>query len=83
MYFWFNYRLHRLKEPTVLSWDALSSQFGGSFERLRDFRRGFSDDLRDITEVFPRLPVKLTEHGLEVTPAGPEVLSLPPRLVRR
>lgn len=83
MYFWFNYRLHRLKEPTVLSWDALSSQFGGSFERLRDFRRGFADDLRDITEVFPRLPVKLTEHGLEVTPAGPEVLSLPPRLVRR
>ncbi|MCB1549486.1 MAG: hypothetical protein KDJ41_16915 [Hyphomicrobiaceae bacterium] len=79
MYFWFNYRLHRLKQPTTLSWDALAGQFGGSFDRQRAFRAHFADDLRDILDVFPKLPVKLTEAGLEVSPTGPEVLSLPGR----
>ena len=41
MYFWFNYRLQRLKEPTTLSWDAISGQFGGDFARQRDFRARF------------------------------------------
>lgn len=78
MYFWFNYRLHRLKRPTLLSWDAIASQFGGSFDRRRAFRAQFADDLKDIRDVFPRLPVRLTEDGLEVQPADPDVLSLPP-----
>jgi Plasmid encoded RepA protein len=79
MYFWFNYRLHRLKAPTVLSWNALASQFGGDYARQRDFRKGFADDLKDVLDVFPKLPVKLSEAGMEVTPAGPEVLSVPPQ----
>lgn len=82
MYFWLNYRLHRLKEPLQLSWDALASQFGGGFERQRAFRAQFADDLKDIKDVFPRLPVTLSEEGLDVAPAGPDVLSLPPKLKR-
>jgi len=81
MYFWFNYRLHRLKEPTTLSWNALADQFGGGFDRQRAFKAQFADDLKDIMDVFPKLPVKLTEAGLEVSPAGPDILALPP--VRR
>ena len=79
MYFWFNYRLQRLKGPTVLSWEALAGQFSGGFERARDFRRCFAGDLKDILDVFPKLPVKLSEVGLELTPAGPDVLCLPSR----
>lgn len=79
MYFWFNYRLQRLKAPTTLSWDALSGQFGGGFDRQRDFRRGFADDLKDVMDVFPKLPVKLSEAGLQVSPVGADVLWLPPR----
>ena len=82
MYFWFNYRIHRLKSPTLLSWDAIASQFGGDYTRQRDFRKGFADDLRDIVDVFPKLPVKLSEEGLNISPAGPEVLSLPARTKR-
>ena len=82
MYFWFNYRLHRLKSPAMLSWNALANQFGGDYGRQRDFKRGFADDLRDVMEVFPKLPVKLSEAGMEVSPAGPEVLSLPPQRKR-
>ncbi len=82
MYFWFNYRLHRLREPTVLTWEAVASQFGGDYARQRDFRKGFADDLKDVLDVFPKLPVKLSETGLEIQPAGPDVLSVPPRLKR-
>ena len=82
MYFWFNYRLHRLKAPAILSWEALASQFSGDYTRQRDFRKGFADDLRDILDVFPKLPVKLSEDGLAITPADPDVLSLP-KLTKR
>ncbi|WP_334145809.1 replication protein RepA [Hyphomicrobium sp.] len=78
MYFWFNYRLHRLKEPTTLSWNALADQFGGDYGRQRDFKRGFADDLKDVLDVFPKLPVRLSENGMEVSPAGPDILALPP-----
>ena len=82
MYFWFNYRLHRLKGPTTLSWEAVANQFGGDYTRQRDFRKGFADDLKDVLDVFPKLPVKLSEAGLEIAPAGPEMLSLPVRSKR-
>lgn len=82
MYFWFNYRLHALRSPATLSWDAVASQFGGDYARQRDFRKGFADDLRDVLDVFPKLPVKLSEAGLEIQPAGPDVLSLPVRRKR-
>lgn len=77
MYFWFNYRLHRLREPTLLPWTALATQFGGDYGRQRDFKKGFADDLRDVLDVFPKLPVTLSEAGLEIAPAGPDVLLLP------
>lgn len=83
MYFWFNYRLHNLKAPTTLSWNALAAQFGGDFNRVRDFRRGFADDLSDIRDVFPKLPVALTEAGLKIAPAGPDVLALPVKSIAR
>lgn len=82
MYFWFNYRLHGLKSAASLSWEAVASQFGGDYTRQRDFRKGFADDLKDVLEVFPKLPVKLSEAGLEIEPAGPDVLSLPNRRKR-
>lgn len=78
MYFWFNYRLHRLKEPTTLSWSALAEQFGGEYGRQRDFKRAFADDLKDVLDVFPKLPVKLSDDGMEVAPAGPDILAIPP-----
>lgn len=83
MYFWFNYRLHRLKEPTTLSWNALADQFGGDYARHRDFKRGFADDLKDVLGVFPKLPVKLSDEGMEISPAGPDILSLPPAPKRK
>jgi hypothetical protein len=83
MYFWFNYRLHSLKAPTTLSWNALATQFGGDFARARAFRAQFADDMAHLKDVFPKLPVRLSEEGLIIQPAGPDVLALPVKSIAR
>ncbi|MGE3916367.1 MAG: replication protein RepA [Hyphomicrobiaceae bacterium] len=83
-YYWLSYRITRLTKRSVISWEALAAQFGGDYARQRDFRKGFADDLRVLLEVFPKLPVKVSEVGLEMSPGGPEVLALPaPRPARK
>ncbi|MEZ5776649.1 MAG: replication protein RepA [Hyphomicrobiaceae bacterium] len=83
-YYWLSYRLTRLKGHTLIPWEALAAQFGNDYTRQRDFRKGFADDVRSLLEVFPKLPVTLSEAGLEMLPADPGVLALPvPRPGRR
>jgi hypothetical protein len=77
IYFWLNYRLHRLKTPLTLSWNALTAQFGGGFNRARAFRAHFADDLQHLQEVFPKLRASLSEEGLTLMPGDPDVLALP------
>ena len=79
LYFWIGYRLHNIDEPLPLSWGALHEQFGEGFSRTRDFQRKLALEIGQLKEVFPKLPVKLTEQGLILSPADPEVLSLPKR----
>lgn len=82
--FWLGYRLHTLKKPAVISWTALQEQFGEGFTRPRAFRAQIADEITQIRDVFPKLPAKLDEHGLTLSPAGPDVLSLPaPKPSRR
>ena len=77
LYFWLGYRLHSLERPLHISWKALAEQFGIGFERERKFRELFAREVGHIAEVFPKLPVRLTENGLTLQPAGPDVLALP------
>jgi hypothetical protein len=77
LYFWLGYRIHNIDQPLNISWNALSSQFGEGFTRERKFRELFTRELGHIAEVFPKLPAKLTQNGLTLQPAGPEVLALP------
>lgn len=77
LYFWLGYRLHNIERPLHISWAALSEQFGEGFSRQRDFQRQLGEELGHIAEVFPKLPLRLTEQGLTLQPAGPDVLALP------
>jgi len=77
LYFWLGYRLNSLERPLHISWKALAEQFGVGFERERKFRELFAREVGHIAEVFPKLPVRLTENGLTLQPAGPDVLALP------
>lgn len=77
LYFWLGYRLHNIDQPLHISWQALTEQFGTGFTRERAFRAQLSEELAHLGEVFPKLPIKLTDNGLSLQPAGPEVLALP------
>lgn len=83
LYFWLGWRLSNIEDPLYLSWDALQPQFGSGFKRPVDFRRKFAEELSHILEVFPKAPVKLSEKGLILQPADPDVLALPaPRPIK-
>ncbi|MER9586479.1 replication protein RepA [Mesorhizobium sp. M0276] len=79
--FWITYRITRLNETLVVGWKPLKEQFGEGFTRDRKFRETFVDDLASIRELYPKLPIKLTERGLEMEAADKSVLSIPRRLI--
>ena len=77
--FWITYRITRLQDKLVLDWKPLKDQFGEGFGRDRDFRAQLADDLKSVLELFPKLPVKLTERGLEMESADAKALAIPSR----
>ena len=77
LYFWLGYRLYNIDRPLHISWKALAEQFGEGFSRQRDFQRKLAMELGHIREVFPKLPLVVTQDGVSLQPAGPEVLALP------
>lgn len=77
---WISYRITRLREPRlVLDWKPLKSQFGEGYTRERAFREAFAADLAAVKELFPKLPVKVTDRGLEMEQADQSALLIPKR----
>lgn len=84
IYYWLTHRLHELSTPLPISWEALKEQFGEGYTRERDFRAKFAEELKHISEVFPKLPATLDEKGLKLKPADDNVLAIPaPRRVKK
>lgn len=79
---WVTYRITRLKTKLILDWQPLKNQFGEGYSRDRDFRAALVDDLAALKELFPKLPVKLTERGLEMEAADASALAIPKRALR-
>jgi hypothetical protein len=77
LYFWLGYRIHNLNAPLTISWEALREQFGTGFTRERDFRAKLAREIEEIKDTLRKLPVKLTENGLQLIPADPSALALP------
>ena len=75
--FWLGYRLNNLTKPLNISWEALREQWGTGYARANNFRRDFANEIKEIKEVFPKLPVRLTETGCIVSPGTSEVLAIP------
>ena len=80
LYFWLNYRLNSISSRLTVPWSALLNQFGDGFTRERAFRAQLVDELNDIKELFPRLPLTMSETGITLEPAGPDVLGIPGKL---
>jgi len=76
---WITYRATRLRTKLVLDWKPLKAQFGEGYTRDRDFRAALVDDVAAIKDLFPKVPLQLTERGLELEPTAQADLSLPKR----
>lgn len=75
--YWLSWNLNRLDKPLSLSWEQAAEQFGGEEQELWRFRQRFKKDVQGILSVLPKAPLRLTEKGLTITPATPEVLAIP------
>lgn len=77
LYFWLGWRVYNMERPKKIGWDAVKDQFGAGFTRDRAFRAQFAEEVGHLREVFPKLPLRITEGGIILEPAGPEALALP------
>jgi hypothetical protein len=73
---WLTYRMSYLRKPCLIPWEALQTQFGADYGRLRDFKRKFVGHLADVLHVYPA--VRIAEQ-----PAGLLLRSSPTHLRRR
>ena len=76
---WLAYRIKTVKRPYLITWELLREQFGSDVAQGFKFKQSFKSDFAAITEVFPKLPAKLSEEGIRLFPANPEDLFVPPK----
>ncbi len=74
MVMWLAYRLRRVERRYPISWTALAEQFGANVKEAWRFRQLFAEDLAAIREVFPALPVEITDQGVILKPCDTERL---------
>lgn len=79
---WVTYRITRLKTKLILDWKPLKGQFGDGYARDRAFRAAMAEDVAALKEIFPKLPLKLTERGLEMEAADATALAIPARSLK-
>jgi hypothetical protein len=64
IYAWLTYRMSYLRRPCLIPWEALQTQFGADYGRLRDFKKRFLAHLADVLHVYPAARLIFQEQGL-------------------
>lgn len=77
IYTWMTYRMHHLRKPTTVPWEALAAQFGGSYRQVRQFRAQFVKQLRLVCAAYPAARVEPTSAGLVLRPSRSHVQKRP------
>ena len=80
IYVWLAYRLHRIEQPTSLSWASLFQQFGSGYRHIRQFRARFKETLELALAAYPEARVSADDKGMTLYPSDPPVA--PRALVR-
>ncbi len=73
IYAWLTYRYSYLREATLIPWELLQHQFGGDYDRERDFKRKFSEQLSKVKALYPGAKFEVTAEGLKLYPSRPHV----------
>jgi len=69
IYSWLTYRMSYLRKPCLIPWEALQTQFGADYGRLRDFKRKFRGHLVDVLHVYPAVRLSGQPTGLLLKPS--------------
>lgn len=75
--FWLGYRLHGITRPVAIPWEKLAEQWGANYTRFTNFKRDFAQEIAEIKEVFPKLPVTISDVGCIISPGSSEVMAIP------
>ena len=75
VYAWLAQRLHRIEwgQRVFLTWPALQAQFGWHYDRVRDFRRVFTQTLRLVHSQYRAADVELDAKGMILRRSPPPV----------
>ena len=73
IYIWLAYRLHSLRAPIPITWQAVFTQFGAGYEFLRHFKPRFTDCLKLALAVYPEARIEVNPNGLVLNPSPPAV----------
>lgn len=73
IYAWLTYRFSYLHEPTLIPWELLQRQFGGDYDRERDFKRKFRSQLTVVQALYPSARFDVSLEGLKLFPSRPHV----------
>ena len=73
LYVWLAWRLHRLEQPTPISWAGIHAQFGTGFRAARQFKPRFTEALAAAVAAYPEARIDLGEAGIVLYPTRPPV----------
>lgn len=76
VYVWLCYRLHHLKKPTPITWEALFAQFGAGFKERKHFKPAFRLAIGHALAAYPEAQVTEEQTGLTLYPSPPAVAKL-------
>ena len=79
IYAWLSHRLYRLRADLSLSWYHLHSQFGHEYKQVRDFRREFKRQMKQVQSVYPKAKISLIRGGILLKASPPPVPRRRPR----
>lgn len=69
IYTWLTYRMSYLRQPTVIPWEALQTQFGADYHLTRQFKAAFLGHLRSVVTVYRDAKITEATGGLELRPS--------------
>src|SRR4051794_20856867 len=76
IYAWLAQCLHRIDrgKSQTITWQALKSQFGPDYDRIRKFREKFMLALKAVLTVYPSARIEMVDAGLVLWNSPPPVL---------
>lgn len=73
IYSWLTYRMSYMRKPIVVPWTALEMQFGADYDRNRDFKKKFLQQLKAVLVVYPDANIEPIEAGVLLKPGKSHV----------